>query len=316
MCLYWKKDYLCGCTSHIFRDRCYPCLHSASDDQCENHEVEETPRKSHFQCFDCLVKEDKAEKAKAMEDAEKAQEQLIIASKKAEEQRKKDAEKARQQQIRETARIQAEKDKEEEIRRKRDLKAEQERVRREGGAWVDAASGKRAKGRKGNTRGGRPPSPISSSPLKNSFAAGPGIFGTLATENETPSTTDNNATSKENVAQGSKNDKNGTGLSNNLPAPKGNSDGGSGSNIKESSDTRNTNTVIFRGKNPVKTILTSKDDKDSNAPSKDTTKANGSTVDPGGRAGRWGPSTAPKSPPKTAPKKILKPEKPAGWKKA
>jgi hypothetical protein len=140
MCLYWKKLFLCGCVSHVFRERCTFVLRNPHD-PCPTEGFEEKPRKSHFMCYDhikALVEEEKRTKWESLQ--------------KAEEQRKKDEEKARKDKIRKDAEMRAEREREEERTRERDRKAEIERQRREGSLWVDAGGSRKGKGKKGGAR--------------------------------------------------------------------------------------------------------------------------------------------------------------------
>ncbi|KAF2661067.1 hypothetical protein K491DRAFT_711316 [Lophiostoma macrostomum CBS 122681] len=183
MCNYWTKKYLCGCDSHVFRNRCPIGLRS--DVVCDIMDREDEPHKSYFQCFDCIKREVEQEKIQAARTAQLAEKDR----RKAEEQSKKDADKARQVQIRAEAEVRAQRERDEEVRRARDRKAEAERAKREGGAWVDAGSSKKGRGRKGtggvNVRGGNgdaslPPTPVSAPPAFSGFKKEMGgVFGPL-----------------------------------------------------------------------------------------------------------------------------------------
>jgi hypothetical protein len=234
MCLYWKKVYLCDCISHVFRDRCPPCLRSEANDKCNTEEVEEAPRKSYFKCFECLIKEDKAEKEAKREEAQKVADELVDKE-----------EKARLEQLRREEKEKADREEQEEIRRKRDLKAQQERAKRESGVWQETVYARRGKGRRGAAgMGSLPQTPFTAKPVAG-FKTGAGTYGVLNSQD--PSKDMAMVTSTE-----VKGDEN-------------------------------------------------KDVKDENK-----TEKKGKSVDLGGRAGRWGPSSSPKT--------ILKPEKP-NWKK-
>lgn len=253
MCRYWKKQYTCGCLSHLYRDRCTTCLHASSADECDNMETEETPRKSYFMCYPCLVQEDRREKQQAQQAVTSALER----SKQEAELRKKEAEKQRQIQASRDLQLKAEREKEEELRRQRDLKAEQERKRREGASFVDVGSTRNRRRRNGGNTQNTLPARLSQAPPPLT----PGLFAPL---NEHRPTSGGNGTtltlSGLNIAA---NSKNGTTLNNtgaNQPLSSINSTG-----IKENMDSSATNG-------------------NTRSPSKNT------GVDPGGRAGRWGPS--------------------------
>lgn len=236
MCLYWKKKYLCGCESHIFKDRCIIILRSPNG-KCDQEEIQEEPRKSYFKCYDCIRLEVEVEKSQAKVKAEKE-----------EEQRKKDEEKARKLQIRKNAEMRAQREREEDARRDRELKAAIEREKREGGVWVDA-SNKKTKGRKGGAA--NLPSPPMSAPATIGTFRAAGVTGAVGGV-FAPLSTKGTST-----------------VNNKLTAMK----------IEEA-------------------VKPAADIKDQGKETK------GSGIDPGGRAGHWGPKNAPKSPPK----KILKHE--------
>ncbi|KAH7116116.1 hypothetical protein B0J11DRAFT_584148 [Dendryphion nanum] len=149
MCKYWKKAYLCGCHSHIFRDRCPSALRDPND-YCANHDIEDIPRRSFFKCFDCMVQEVREEKA---EEEKKAAEAELA--------KKKEEERIRKDKLRRDAEDRARLEREEDVRRERDRRAEAERARREGGAWVELGGKERKKrgraggvGAGGNVNGG------------------------------------------------------------------------------------------------------------------------------------------------------------------
>ena len=181
MCNYWTKKYLCGCDSHIFRERCQVALRD--ENACDAMEREEAPRKSYFPCYTCLKAEVEAEKKQKIQDAEQAE----MARRKAEEQMKKEAERARQAQIRKDAEVRAQRERDDEMRRERDRKAEVERAKREGGLWMDAGSHRKGRGKKphggGSVRGmfdnSLPPSPVSAPPAFGSFKRETGVYGPL-----------------------------------------------------------------------------------------------------------------------------------------
>jgi hypothetical protein len=184
MCYYWKKTFTCGCNSHVFLDRCIEaarahkncdlatighvsrllssailcnCLITRPYSDCLQ---DETPRKSYFPCFDCIVAEVKREN-----------EQKEETKRTAEEERKREEEKARQIKIRKEQEMQVQWEREEEMRRERDRKAEMERAKRDGGPWVEAVSGKKGRGKMrggdggGGNRGPLPMMPISAPPV-------------------------------------------------------------------------------------------------------------------------------------------------------
>jgi hypothetical protein len=187
MCYYWKKTFTCGCNSHVFLDRCIEAAraHKNCDLATIGHVSrllslailwscsitrpysdglqDETPRKSYFPCFDCIVAEVKREN-----------EQKEETKRTAEEERKREEEKARQIKIKKEHEMQVQREREEEIRRERDRKAEMERAKRDGGPWVEAVSGKKGRGKmRGGGGAGRgigsrdalPMMPISASPV-------------------------------------------------------------------------------------------------------------------------------------------------------
>jgi hypothetical protein len=182
MCNYWTKKYLCGCDSHVFRERCQVGLRS--DGVCDVMKREDEPRKSHFQCYDCIKGEVEQEKQHAAQFAQLAEKDRN----KLEEQRRKEADKARQLQVRAEAAARAKRENDEAQRRAQDQKAEAERAKREGGLWVDAGSTKKGKGRKASGGGSMrglpdtrlPPTPVSAPPAFSGFKKElGGVFGPL-----------------------------------------------------------------------------------------------------------------------------------------
>lgn len=201
MCLLWKKVYLCGCSSHLFRERCTACLRSGGDN-CDHPQYATDPRKSHFKCYDCLKDEDIAEKQAVINAA-------MESAKKAEEQRKKEAEKARLEKIRRDAELRAQRERDEEARIDRDKKAEMERAKREGGPWVESGSTKKGKGRKGSgqVNMGFSTSSWNSASAARGFKTGAGVFAPLVQKEKelgasilsTPTIIASNVEEKDNV---------------------------------------------------------------------------------------------------------------------
>lgn len=256
MCKLWKKRYTCGCISHAYRDRCAACLHSSSTDDCVDVENTETPRKSYFPCYTCLVAEDRREKEEAQQ-----------ANTKAAERSRQEAEKHRQIQQNRDSQLKMEREKEEELRRQRDLKAEQERKRREGGGWVDAGStrGRRRGGRNGgngNGNGnGNGQSTLPARPSQGPPALTPSLYTPLT--DQLPASNSNGTTLTLNGLNIAMNAGNATTVN----------AGSAATPTGATNDTKRENlgNMESSAKKP-------------NRPSKKT------GVDPGGRAGHWGPS--------------------------
>ncbi|KAF2010123.1 hypothetical protein BU24DRAFT_71218 [Aaosphaeria arxii CBS 175.79] len=196
MCKLWKKTYLCGCSSHLFRDRCTTALRSPSD-TCDECSQEDEPRKSYFKCYDCLKLEVEQEKVDAV--------RLAAA---VEEQKKKDTEKARQERIRREAEERAAREREEDARRERERRSEMERAKKDGGAWVEMGS-QRRKGKKGfqprgritslHAGGSEPNSPLT---IKTNAPGMSGITGAFGALRSAPPTATTMTGLKENGASG------------------------------------------------------------------------------------------------------------------
>ncbi|KAF2277315.1 uncharacterized protein EI97DRAFT_457343 [Westerdykella ornata] len=213
MCLYWRKQYTCGCVSHIFRDRCADNVRSGSE-KCENTSDEEQLRSSYFQCFTCLVLEDREEKAAAaaagmhinewrrrkalQERARKRQEEERMARRKTEEERKEMEMQARAEaeatekhvgndetvtQTDSKAGLEKagnEKEEEEKLRRQRDIETEQEKIKSDEGVWTDVGAGR--KGRRWRDL------KTDASPPASSVAASPSTMMPLSVENPSSAT--------------------------------------------------------------------------------------------------------------------------------
>ncbi|KAF2709131.1 hypothetical protein K504DRAFT_381165 [Pleomassaria siparia CBS 279.74] len=174
MCLYWHKGYMCGCISGRHLDQCREALFTR--EICTEVGLEATPRKSYFPCYDCIRAEVYQERdaearaaAAAATAAKNAQEDKRIADELAREM-------VRKEKLRKDAEARAQRERDEEAKKERDRKADIERQRREGGAWMEASTGRKGKGRKHNGQSGGalgpgPGSPTSMMAMKGAGAA-------------------------------------------------------------------------------------------------------------------------------------------------
>ncbi|KAF2744298.1 hypothetical protein M011DRAFT_195818 [Sporormia fimetaria CBS 119925] len=258
MCIYWQKIYTCGCLSLVYRDRCTRCLRSSSSDLCEEQIREEKPRPSYFQCYTHTVEEDVTEKKQAEEK-----------QKQTEQEQRKEAEKARQLQLRREAEQKAEQEKAEDLRRQKELKLEQERKKREGGTWVDAST-KKNRRRGGNGKTALSPITVSAPPpmgYGGSESLTSPLKGLSLAEIK-----ENKATGTEGaIGKGNKTTKNDRGSGKQILSPKGS---------PSRSNMRKENSSVQA-------------ERFGNSNNKDKAIADSNGIDPGGRAGRWGPPTKP-----------------------
>ncbi|KAH7395264.1 hypothetical protein DE146DRAFT_615250 [Phaeosphaeria sp. MPI-PUGE-AT-0046c] len=170
MCRYWKKLHTCGDLSdRPYIEMCRPgCL---SNIVCIDIGTDETPRKSHFPCYQCIKNEARREiedrlKAEFAEHqtAQKARNNAVREKQVAEQ-------KLKEERVRREAREKAMREREEEAKIKAEKEREDERVKKEGGAWVETGSGKKSKGRKNMGMAfGFPVLPSSAPPTVKTFA--------------------------------------------------------------------------------------------------------------------------------------------------
>jgi hypothetical protein len=147
MCIYWKKLHTCGHASdRPYIEMCRPgCL---SNTVCPTISTEptteiETFRASHFPCYPCIKAEVRAE----AEERLRAEYNQNIQRAKA-VQRAEAVQREKQERVRREAREKAAKEREEEARMKAEREKEEEKAKREGGAWIESGGkkGKKAKG--------------------------------------------------------------------------------------------------------------------------------------------------------------------------
>lgn len=140
-----------------------------SNTVCSDISTDDTPRKSHFPCYPCIKNEARLEaeerlKAQftAAQNAQKERETAIREKQLAEQ-------KAKEERVRREAREKALKEREEEAKIKAEKEMEDERVKKEGGPWMETGSGKKSKSRKGMAFG-FPVLPSSAPPTVRTFA--------------------------------------------------------------------------------------------------------------------------------------------------
>lgn len=168
MCRYWKKMHTCGDLSdRPYIEMCRSgCL---SNTVCSDISTDDTPRKSHFPCYPCIkaeartetenrIKEEFAQLQKAQKERDNAVREKQLAEQKAKEER-----------VRREAREKALREREQEAKIKAEKEKEEERVKKEGGPWMESGSGKKSKGRKGMAFG-FPVLPGSAPPTVRTFA--------------------------------------------------------------------------------------------------------------------------------------------------
>ncbi|KAF1936334.1 hypothetical protein EJ02DRAFT_88293 [Clathrospora elynae] len=170
MCLYWKKLHTCNHLS----DRPYIEMCRSgflSNTVCPDISEDNQPRPSHFPCYPCIKLEARTEVeaqarleqdaiAKAYEARERAVKEKMAVELRAKEER-----------VRRDAREKAAHEREIEQRAKREKEEEERKARKEGGAWIETAGGKKTKGRKSGGSGGS--MVIMASPPAMQTATGP-----------------------------------------------------------------------------------------------------------------------------------------------
>jgi len=143
MCIYWKKLHTCGHTSdRPYIEMCRPgCLSNTVCPSISADEIE-TLRASHFPCYPCIKAEVRAETEERM-NAEFQKQARAEEVKKAER-----VQREKQERVRREAREKAAKEREEEARLKAQREKEEERAKREGGAWIESGGkkGRKVKG--------------------------------------------------------------------------------------------------------------------------------------------------------------------------
>jgi hypothetical protein len=148
-----------------------------SNTVCPDIGQDDTPRKSHFPCYACIKSEARAETealARATHSAAlRAHEarNTAVREKHAAELRAKD------ERIRREAREKAAREREEEARVRVIKETEEERAKKDGGAWIETSGGKKTKSRKGGVVGSPVPADAGSPVLKM-------VFGRERKENE------------------------------------------------------------------------------------------------------------------------------------
>lgn len=305
MCQIWRKEYTCGCISHPYRDRCTSCLKS-KDDKCDNMDWVTACRKSFFACYDCLVEQDRGEKEAAIASASGSA--SASASRRAEQRNnefealKREAERERQAKIRREAEARAAREREEERVREERLRQEREMSRKEGGMWAEVAGGKRGKKVKtavsiggGAANGGAPARSgiAASNPFVNLPAPAPPTTMTFSPGQITLVTREKDIAVPKVIGDSPKNG-NGSGSGkteqrkgkgNNSPISNRNGNGASGSSPLHR--TTGSITKIDDGKSTDKG--NGLPEKPNGLPEKPDFGDNKKGVDPGGRAGTWGP---------------------------
>lgn len=184
MCHYWKKLHTCDHLSdRPYIEMCRPGY--LTNTVCPDISEDPHPRPSHFPCYPCIKLEARAEIeaqalyeqaaiAKAYEARERA-----VKEKQAAELR------AREDRIRREARDKAAREREAEQRAKREKEEEERKLRKEGGAWIESAGGKKPKGRRaGNgSMSASPGAKMAPSPRNNKEN---GVGGGAGTERMSP----------------------------------------------------------------------------------------------------------------------------------
>lgn len=162
MCHYWKKIHLCGCLSRPYLFTCRPALVARNTCAPRGELPElETPTASHFQCFNCLVKEQRAETEATNQAAAEAAEAERLAAEEAARKQKEQERKEREERVRREAIEKARLEREEEARVEAERKTQIEREKREGGAWSDVPTFKKGRGKGRKVNGGTQSVPIS-----------------------------------------------------------------------------------------------------------------------------------------------------------
>ncbi|KAF1919971.1 hypothetical protein BDU57DRAFT_156952 [Ampelomyces quisqualis] len=138
MCIYWKKLHTCGHTSdRPYIEMCRPgCLSNTVCASISTDTDVDTLRASHFPCYPCI-------KAEVRTEAEARMQTVYSQS----AQRAEQVYHEKQDRVRREAREKAAREREEEARLRVVRLKEEEKAKREGGAWIE--SGKKGKGRKG-----------------------------------------------------------------------------------------------------------------------------------------------------------------------
>lgn len=145
--MYWKKLHTCGHLSdRPAVEMCRPGI--LSNAVCNDIGVDDEPRKSHFPCWQCIRGEARAEaEVKAYADREAVVKAHEIREQSIRE-RHSDEQRAKEDRIRREAREQATREREEEAKIRATKEKEEERLKKDGGLWIETGSGKKGRGKK------------------------------------------------------------------------------------------------------------------------------------------------------------------------
>jgi hypothetical protein len=148
MCLYWKKMHTCGHQSdRPYIEMCKPGI--LTNTVCSDIGEDDNPRNSHFPCYPCIRGEARAE----AETQARLDQEAIAKAHQAREVAVRERQvvelRAKEERIRREAREKAARERAEEARIKILKEKEEERAKQEGGRWIETASIKKGRGKKG-----------------------------------------------------------------------------------------------------------------------------------------------------------------------
>ncbi|KAF1846502.1 uncharacterized protein K460DRAFT_377685 [Cucurbitaria berberidis CBS 394.84] len=168
MCLYWKKYHTCKHVSdRLYIEMCRPGY--LSNTVCPDISEDPSPRKSYFPCWSCIKAEARSDiEAQACLEQE-AVAKACEAKEKAIKERQAVELKAKEERVRREAKEKAIKEREEELRIKREKEEEERKARKEGGLWIETGNGKKGKGRKSGSKGSLT-TPVSALPVLKTVA--------------------------------------------------------------------------------------------------------------------------------------------------
>lgn len=168
MCLYWKKLHTCKHVSdRLYIEMCRPGF--LSNTVCPDISEDPSPRTSHFPCYTCIKNEARLDiEAQALLEQEAVAKANEAKEKAIKEKQAADL-KAKEEKVRREAKEKAIREREEELRIKREKEEEERKAKKEGGLWIETATGKKGKGRKSGGHGGLT-TPLSAPPVMKSVA--------------------------------------------------------------------------------------------------------------------------------------------------
>jgi hypothetical protein len=153
MCLYWKKMHTCGHQSdRPYIEMCKPGI--LTNTVCSDIGEDDNPRHSHFPCYPCIRGEARAEAETQARLVQEAAAKAHQAREVAVRERQAAELRAKEERIRREAREKAARERAEEARIKVLKEKEEERAKQEGGRWIETASIKKGRGKKGGGAGG------------------------------------------------------------------------------------------------------------------------------------------------------------------